>query len=512
MNTPATDNDELQDLEAAGTEAEQEQPQDQEEPKQRLELQVTIDNVSACERHVTVVIPRADIDRYFDAEYSELTSKAEVPGFRPGKAPRKLVVSRFKEHVGEQVKGKLLMDSLAQISDEHKFAAISEPDMKLDAVVMPDEGDLTFEFNLEVRPEFDLPEWKGLTIEKPRREIGDQDVEAHLHRLLTRYGKLVEHHGPAGDGDVVTLDLTFSREGRVLSKIEGRAVAVKQKLSFRDAQLENFGELMRGAVKGDRRTATLKIGEDVDNEQLKGQEVQAEFHVVKVEKVQLPKLTAAFLNEIGGFSDEADLRAAVREELERQEKYREQQTVRQQITSQLTAGADWALPPALLRKQTRRELQRVVLELQSAGFSNDVIQAHSNNLHRRSLAYTELALKEHFILERLAEDQKIDAEADDYTREIELIAEQSGLPARRVRARLEKRGELDSLRNQIVERKVIDLITSHALVKEVPYVPTVDDVSAIDHAVSGVVEREEIPAAQHGEEAKPVPGSPTTHA
>lgn len=524
MNTPATDNDELLDLEAAEMEAEleqpldqgqtqdQEDPQDQKQPKQRLECQVTVDKMSACERHVTVVIPRADIDRYFEAEYSELTSKAEVPGFRPGKAPRRLVVSRFKEQVGGQVKGKLLMDSLAQISEEQNFAAISEPDMKLDAVVMPDEGDLTFEFNLEVRPEFDLPEWKGLTIEKPQREIGDRDVDAHLHRLLTRYGKLVEHDGPARDGDVVTLDLTFSREGQVLSKIEGRAVPVKQKLSFRDTQLENFGELMRGAVQGDNRTATLKIGVDVDNEQLKGQEVQAEFQVVKVEKVQLPKLTAAFLHEIGGFSDEADLRAAVREELERQEKYREQQAIRQQITSQLTAGAAWALPPTLLRKQTRRELQRVVLELQSAGFSNDVIQAHSNNLHRRSLAYTELALKEHFILERLAEDQKIDAEPDDYTREIELIAEQSGQPARRVRARLEKRGELDSLRNQIVERKVIDVITSHALIKEVPYVPTVDDVSAIDHAVSGVEEREEIPAAQHGEEAKPLPGTPTIHA
>ena len=158
-------------VEAAGTEAEQEQPQEQEKPKQRLELQVTVDKMSACERHVTVVVPREDIDRYFDAEYDELTSKAEVPGFRPGKAPRKLVVSRFKEHVDEQVKGKLFMDSLAQVTEEHKFAAISEPDMKLDAVVMPDEGDLTFEFTVEVRPEFDLPEWKGLTIERPHGRL-----------------------------------------------------------------------------------------------------------------------------------------------------------------------------------------------------------------------------------------------------------------------------------------------------------------------------------------------------
>ncbi len=511
MNTPATDNDELQDVESVGTEAGQEQPQEQEEPKQRLELQVKVDNLSACERHVTVIVPRADIDRYFEAEYSELTAKAEVPGFRAGKAPRKLVISRFKDHAKDQVKAKLLMDSLAQVSEEHSFAAISEPDMKLDAVVLPDEGDLAFEFKLEVRPEFDLPEWKGLTIEKPQRTITDQDVDVHLQRLLRRYGKLVEHHGPASEGDVVTLDVTFSKDGAVLSKIEGRSVAVKPKLSFRDAQLENFGELMQGAVAGDKRTATLKISDDVDNEQLKGQEVQAEFHVVTVEKVQLPKLTPTFLNEIGSFTDEADLRTAVKEELERQEKYREQQAVRQQITAKLTIGANWALPPALLRKQTDRELQRVVLELQSAGFGNDVIQAHANSLRRRSLAYTEMALKEHFILERIAEEEKLDAEAGDYDREIELIAEQSGLPPRRVRARLEKRGELDSLRNQIVERKVIELITSHALVQEVPFVPPVDDVSAIDLAVSGVTEREEIPEAHHGEEPKPLPGTPTAH-
>jgi trigger factor len=123
------------------------------------------------------------------------------------------------------------------------------------------------------------------------------------------------------------------------------------------------------------------------------------------------------------------------------------------------------------------------------------------------LAYTETALKEHFILERLAEDQGFDADPDDYNREIELIAEQSGIPARRVRARLEKRGEMDSLRNQIVERKVIELITSHALVEEVAYQAPADDVVALDHAISGVEEREAIPEAHHGEEPKAIPGT-----
>lgn len=509
MNTSATDNDELQDVDAAAPEAEPRQEEPQEEPKQRLELQVTVDQTSACERHVTVVIPRADINRYFEQEFDELTPKAEVPGFRPGKAPRKLVVHRFKEHIADQVKGKLVVDSLAQVNEEHKFAAISEPDLKLDAVVLPDEGDMTFEFNLEIRPEFDMPEWKGLSLQQPRREITDGDVDEHLQRILKRHGKLVDQHSPVEDDDYVTLNITFSRDGNVLSSLQGRTVAVKSKLSFRDAQLETFGELIRGAKAGDRRQAAVKISPDVDNEQLKGQEVQAEFEVVKVEKLQLPKLTPTFLSEVGGFTDEADLRNAVREELERQVKYQQQRVIREQITGQLTANANWALPPALLRKQTKREVQRMVLELQSAGFSNDVIQAHANDISRRSLAYTEMALKEHFILERLADEHNIDAEPDDYSKEIELIAEQSGIPARRVRARLEKRGEMDALRNQIVERKVIELITSHAAVQDVPYEPPADDVVAIDHVISGMEEREDIPEAHHGEEPKPLPGTPT---
>jgi trigger factor len=507
MNT-TTANEDLDTPEVAAPGEQEPDSQEQEEQKQPLSLQVTVAKPSTCERHVTVVVSQEDIGRYFEHEFDELMPNAQVPGFRPGRAPRKLVVNRFKEQIGGQVKGKLLMDAMAQVGEEHKFSAISEPDLDLEAIKLPDEGPMTFEFKLEVRPEFELPEWKGLTVERPVHEITEADIDRHLNRLLSKFAKLVEHHEPASEGDYVTLNMTFSRDGKVLSSLEERSLPIKPKLSFRDAELLDFGRLMTGVRKGDRREAVVKVSNEVDNEALRGQDVQVAFEIQKVEKVQSPKLTPAFLEEIGGFSDVEDLRGAVREELERQQNYRQQQYMREQITRQLTVSANWELPPGLLRKQARRELQRVVLELRSSGFSDDVIQAHANDLQRRSTAYTAVALKEHFILERLAEEEKIEADPDDYDREIELIAEQSNVPPRRVRARLEKRGEMDSLRNQIIERKVIDLITSHALVKDVPFEPAVDDVAALDHAVCGEIEREEIPVAKHGEEAKPLPGQP----
>ncbi len=98
---------------------------------------------------------------------------AAVPGFRAGRAPRKLVETRFRKDVGEQVKGTLLMDSMTQVTEDEEFSAISEPDFDFDAVEVPDEGPMTFEFDIEVRPEFDLPKWKGLKIERPVREFSD---------------------------------------------------------------------------------------------------------------------------------------------------------------------------------------------------------------------------------------------------------------------------------------------------------------------------------------------------
>src|SRR5262249_18715224 len=132
-----------------------------EEAKPKLNLSVKIDKRGTCERHLTVTVPREDIDRYFADALKELMPTVQVPGFRPGRAPRKLVEHRFHKEVAQQVKSSLLMQSLEQISEEQKLAAISEPDLDLEAVDLPEEGPMTFEFNLEVRPEFDLPQWKG---------------------------------------------------------------------------------------------------------------------------------------------------------------------------------------------------------------------------------------------------------------------------------------------------------------------------------------------------------------
>lgn len=454
------------------------------EELQKLTLDVKVDKKGACERHVTVTVSREDIDRYFRLAFDRLAPKAEVPGFRAGRAPRKLVESRFKEQVKEQVKGSLLMDSMTQVNEEQQFSAISEPDFDFNAIEIPDEGALTFEFDLEVRPEFSLPVWKGLSLERPVREYTDEEVTKHLKNVLSRFSHLEPFDGAAEAEDYVVCNVTFKKDGETLSTASEQAIRVKPTLSLADARLEGFDKLMIGAKADDKKTAKIKVSEGSENEALRGQEVDVEFEVLEVKRLELPELNHAFLDRIGGFSDESDLRTFVRGELERQLKYHQQKKVREQITGVLTESATWELPPDLVKRQFQRELQRAVMELRASGFSDEVINAHANELKQNSQRSTERALKEHFILERIAEEEKIEAEPGDYDKEIELIADQSNESPRRVRARLEKRGAMDSLRNQIIERKVIELITSQAVVKETPFEPQANQVEAVDFSVA----------------------------
>ena len=158
-----------------------------------------------------------------------------------------------------------------------------------------------------------------------------------------------------------------------------------------------------------------------------------------------------------------------------------------EIWSRFSAAAPWITPCAARNARRRTPSAR---------------QGRAQRYPRARRQSTARALKQHFILERIAEEEKIEDLPEDYDQEISLIAQQSGETPRRVRARIEKQGLMDTLRNQIIESKVLDLILSHAKFKDVAYKPEAVESEAIDRAAGGG-DAEEIPEAQHDEGTSP---------
>ncbi len=473
-----------------------------------LTLDVAIDKVSTCQRKVRVSIPREDISRYHTECVSEMMPSAHLPGFRPGRAPKALVSSRFKTELTEQIRSKLLADAMTQVSEQEKLSPISEPELDVGAVVLPDDGPMTFEFSIEVRPEFEMPVWKGLLIKRPTREISEKDVDDALANVLRDRSRLVPHEGAVSEGDLIVANLRFLDGETLLSQAGELEIVVREKLSLADAEVPGFAALVAKAEIGKPITVPVTVSEEAAVEALRGKTVTLELTVVELKKLELPELNPELLTELGSFADPDSLRGAIRKQLEGQLEWHQRRQVRKQVASALTASANWDLPPDLLRRQSQRELERAILELRRSGFDDDSIRRHVNELRQSVMASTAKALKEHFILERIAEDESIADAAADYDEEIRAIAAQSGESPRRVRASLEKRGLMDVLRNQIIERKTLDLITEGASFTNTPFEFPKPDSDAVDHAVCGAVVGDEvIPTATHSE-AGTVRGGP----
>jgi trigger factor len=220
--------------------------------------------------------------------------------------------------------------------------------------------------------------------------------------------------------------------------------------------------------------------------------VHAAFTVLDVKRLSVPELNDEFLARIGVDSEE-DLRNKVRERLERQVTYQQRQATRQQVLAKITESADWDLPEDLVRKQVDNALRREVLEMQQAGFSPREIRAKENELRQQSITMTRKNLKEHFVLDRIAEEEKIEVTPQDIDMEITVMALQSGENPRRVRARLQKSGVIENLEAQIRERKAVDIILEHAEFKDKKQpVLSTPDVEAVDRSICSTIADTEV--------------------
>jgi trigger factor len=433
----------------------------EEAPAYKLSLGVKVEKTGPCKRHVTVTVPRKDLDYYFDSQIKELVKNAVVPGFRAGHVPRKLVEKRFRADVEGQVCQKILIDSLEQLATENKLNAINEPDLNIRDLKIPEKGDFEYNFNVEVAPEFDLPNYTGLSINHPVREISEDDVDTHLNRLRESLAEIRSVDRPVEAGDVVTADIIIKIGDELLGRYMQRNVAVKPILAFRDAQLNDFDKLIIGTQPGDTRVGGAIVGNEVADKALRGVTVEVEFHVIGTSERVIPEVDAELLAKMElGTAEE--LRKEIRETLERQIKHHQRQSARVQVLEQITGSGEWELPESLVRRQVENAMRRELLEMRQAGYSPEEITVRENELRQSAISTTRQALKEHFVLDRIAEEQKLTVEPVEIDVEIALMAHQQGENPRKVRTFLEKQGMIENLSAQILERKAVDVILASA--------------------------------------------------
>ncbi len=441
--------------------------EEQDREKAKLHQEVEIKDVGPCKKHIRVSVSREDIDARFGEHFSKLVKESVVRGFRPGKAPRRIIEKQFQREVGDQVKNEVLMASLQQLSEDYEIAPLSEPNLQLEQIEIPREGPLVYEFEVEVRPEFDLPNYRGMKLRRPVKDFTEADIAQARRRLLADQGQVVpKEDGSADIGDIIVADITFRDGDRVINTVQEGRYEVERQLSFKDALAPRFGEQIKGARAGDTRVVEFRMAGNAGGG-MAGKTILASFDVKDVKTLRLPELTPEYLQQRFGLHSRDELDEVILVALKRELEHVQRRSAREQIINQISATANLELPEDLLKRQARKALNRRIMEMKSDGIPDAEINRHRRLLEQNILETTALSLREHFVLQKIAEAEKITVDEDDLNDEIERIANQTNESPRRVRARLEKDEMLDALAAEMIERRALDLVLDSAEYEDV---------------------------------------------
>ncbi|MGP0068802.1 MAG: trigger factor [Isosphaeraceae bacterium] len=461
------------------------------ELKPDLDMAVEISDVGPCKKHIKVTIPQAEIKKEYAESLETLRKEAVVPGFRPGKAPRQLIVKRFRKEVSDQVKSKLLMSSLEQIDKNYKLDPITQPKLDVAAIELPEEGPMQFEMDVEVRPQFDVPDYKGLSLKRPVKSITDREIDTELNYYLERYGQIVPKlEGAAELGDYVTADLAFIRpDGVALNEVKEIQFRLQPELRYQDGSIPNLGAALVGAKPGETRKAEAKMGTAARDPRLRGASLGVQIRVHDLKQVRLPEINQAFLDSIE-FDSLGELREAVHEALKRRAASQQRMALRQQILGQLLGQTPFALPSDLVTREEANTIRRLVRELRQQGMSDEDIRAREAEIRANAHESTLQSLKEFLLLAKIAEAEGITVDDSDVGVELEATAERTGESVRRIRARLDKEGMTEDLTTQILERKVLDRILEFSTIVDdvVTSVEPESRVETLDHTAEAATD------------------------
>jgi len=409
------------------------------------------------------------VEAAFTDVAKEYHKQAALPGFRPGKAPKDMVLKRFEKEIEEETKRKLMGDSYRAAIKEHKFDVIGYPD--IEEIQFGKGQPLQFAATIETAPQFDLPSYRGLAAKREKRSVSEEDIDRALQLLAERVTNFNKVEREAKEGDIVVVNYTGSSEGKPLIEIAPDAKSLAEHKAFwvevkPDSFIPGFAMQLVGTKAGDKRTVTLDLPADFVTPQLAGKKVSYEVEVTEVKEKIVPALDDAFAKTYGAESLSA-LREGVRRDLQNELNTKQSRSIRGQLVKGLLDQVSIDLPETLVAQETRNVVYQIVQENQQRGISEEVLNQQKDQIYAASNQTAKERVKASFVFHKIAEKEGIRVADAELSARVYALAQQYQMPADKFAKELEKRNGLQEIFSQLLNEKVIDFLQQNARIEDV---------------------------------------------
>jgi trigger factor len=417
-------------------------------------------DVNETRKNLRVEIPTDIVNAEIDRVAKDYSRSARIPGFRPGKAPARVIKQRYRDQILHDVAHDLIPRAIDNALRERGVEAVEPPDVR-DVTV--DEGQpLTFTASFDTVPPFETGDYAGVSLKRPAAQVDDQAVDLALQRLRDRAARFEAVEGRGLDhGDTVTVDLERKDPDGKTDKHDNVSIELGAK-----ANPPGFDEQLLGLTAGQTKTFTVRFPADYTIGELANTEVEYTVVAKELRRRVLPELDDEFAKDLGEFETLDALRARVREDLEHEARHSAERDVRADMMKQLAARVPFDVPPSLVERELDRRLEDFARRLmeqkidpRQAGIDWDAFRESQREVAREAVAGA-------IYLDEVARREQLDATPEEIDQEVERWAAGSGRTAAAVRAALEKEGGISRIAAGLRREKSIDFVRTRATLKD----------------------------------------------
>ncbi len=438
-------------------------------------MNITVEDISPTRKRVVVSVPGATIQEEEANVLGKFVRQVRLPGFRPGKAPAAMVRTRFKKEIKEELDKTITSAAYQKVLDQDNFDLEAIIELDNPTLVAGEEAVITF--TVDIRPAFELPEYKGIEAVVPLTAADDSEIAQAREHILNQRAEYNEVDGPAADGDYVKVTYEGKIGDKPLAELApDAAVWGSQKGTWEQAGADfaapgvpvvpAVAAALTGMARDAKKTVEQVLPEDFPVEDLRGKTAVYELEVHEVRQKKLPELDEAFFKSFKVDNEEA-FTQRLRNDIEGEKKRRNEDSVRGQILDKLLGSIDIPLPEAAIERETQRILEELMRRNLSRGISEDDLEKHKEQLYEGAVQSAHGRVKSQLVLARIAEKEAIKVENEDMQRAIMQQSIMTRTKPEQVLNELQRnRGRVQELQRGVLFDKTLAFLVAQAKVTE----------------------------------------------
>lgn len=423
---------------------------------QSSSLKIKLQDGKACEKILTIEVAQDRISEEFESFYKSIASRAKVPGFRPGKIPRDVLVMHYEKNANDAVLEAILSESLPKALREKDLNPLTTPEIK---DIQFSKEKLTYKAHIEIRPKVKLSRVTGLSAKKEKSGVKPEDIEKALKHTQEMHAQYKAVEGRAAKiGDFVITDYVCSVDGKEMEKRNDDWIELKE-----EEYLKGFSAQLVGANIGDEKDVRITFPQDMADKRAAGKTAIFKMKVKEIKEKTLPELNDDLAKLAGEYKDLADLKKKLTADLEKRDADEKEASFERELLNELVKQNKIDLPSGLLQRRAEYLMDQARQRFVQQGGTDELFDKEKEKMQKEFESEARRQVHVAFLLDEIADAQGIKAEESDLGTKYEALSGQYRQPKETIEKYYKEHKEArETLLDQVRNEKVIEFLKKNA--------------------------------------------------